>query len=143
MGIGRFAACVLVAGITQFAVGALFHVVVPVVAPTIPRQFANAALFRPWDGWTSTYMALHPWGFGVLFAAAYLMLQHRGGGAPMWRGGLAFGLGLFAVGSLPIFLLVLASMQVTPELIACWSIQNACQYAAAGAALGWFAARSA
>lgn len=86
-------------------------------------------------------MMLHPLGFGVLFAAAYLVLQNRGGLAPAWRSGLAFGLGLFAVGSLPIFLLVLASMQVTPEVIACWSIQNACQYAAAGAALGWFTAR--
>jgi hypothetical protein len=52
--------CVLVATGVLLAVGAAFHFGVPVVAPGIQPQFGNAALFRPWDRWTSTYMLVHP-----------------------------------------------------------------------------------
>ncbi len=139
MGVGRRAACLVVAGMTLFAVGALFHLTVPLVAPGIPLQFGNAALFRPWDGWTSTYMALHPFGFAVVFTAAYLLLWARGGVAGGWWGGLVYGFGVFLVGSLPVYLLAFASFQVSPAVIVCWVLQSACQYLAAGAAVGWVA----
>ena len=142
MGVARKATCVLVAGSTLFAVGALFHLAVPVVAPGIPPQFGNAALFRPWFGWTSVYMALHPLGFGVVFAAIYLALVAWGGVARGWRGGLGYGAGVFAVGSLPVYLLAFASFQVSPEVVAAWVVQSACQYTAAGAAVGWVAGRA-
>lgn len=138
----RAAVCVFVAGATLFAVGATFHVAVPLVAPAIPPQYGNAALYRPWSGWTSTYMALHPLGYGTVFALAYLGLRARGGVGQGWRGGLAFGTGLFAAGSLPVFLLAFASFQVSPEVIASWIVQCACQCAAAGAAVGWAAGRA-
>jgi hypothetical protein len=137
MGVGRAAACVLVAGLTLFVVGALFHLAVPWVAPAIPPQFGNAALFRPWAGWTSTYMALHPFGFGLVFAVVYIALRARCRVAPGWRGGLLYGLGVFLVGSLPIYLLAFASFMVSPEVIASWVAQSLCQYSAAGAAMGW------
>jgi hypothetical protein len=46
---------------------------------------------------------------------------------------------VFAVGSLPVYLLVFASFAVSPDVIASWVAQSACQYAAAGAAIGWAA----
>ncbi len=139
-GIVRSAACVLVAGLTLFTVGALFYLGVPVVAPGIPPQFENAPLFRPWAGWTSAYMALHPFGYGVVFALFYLWLVDRGGVPPGWWGGLLYGAGVFLVGSLPVYLLAFASFAVSPEVIASWVIQSLCQYTAAGAAVGWIAA---
>jgi hypothetical protein len=57
---GRTVACCFVAGLIQFLVGYLFYKAVPVVAPAISQQYENAALFRPWAGWTSTYMFFHP-----------------------------------------------------------------------------------
>jgi hypothetical protein len=142
MGAGRTAACALVAGLTLFAVGMLFYLAVPVIAPIIPPQFGNSALFRPWAGWTSTYMVLHPFGFGVVFAVVYFALVARGGARSGWRSGLVFGFGVFTIGSLPVFLLVFASFQVSPEVVASWVVQSACQYTAAGAAIGWVARRS-
>jgi hypothetical protein len=142
MSIGRGAVCVVAAGLTLFAVGAVFHLAVPLVAPGIPPQFGNTALFRPWGGWTSTYMLLHPFGFGVVFAAVYLALSARGAVARGWRGGLVYGAGVFVVGSLPVYLLAFASFEVSPEVIAAWVAQSACQYTAAGAALGWVARRA-
>lgn len=139
MGVGRRVACVVVAGMTLFAIGAVFHLMVPLVASGIPPQFGNAALFRPWTGWTSTYMALHPFGFAVVFTAVYVLLRARGGVAGGWRGGLAYGFGVFLVGSLPVFLLAFASFQVSPDVIISWVLQSTCQYLAAGAAVGWVA----
>lgn len=139
MGADRSAICVLVAGITLFAVGALFHFAVPVVAPNIEPQFGNAALFRPWPEWTSTYMSIHPFGFAVVFTAVFLLLRARGGVAGNWQGGLEYGLGLFLVGSLPVYLLAFASFQVSSEVIVSWVLQSACQYSVAGVAVGWVA----
>ena len=65
MSVGRWTMCVAIAGATLFAVGALFHFA---QLDAISEEFKNEALFRPWSGWTSTYMALHPFGFGAAFA---------------------------------------------------------------------------
>jgi hypothetical protein len=106
------------------------------IAPGIPPQFQNAALFRPWAGWTSTYMLLHPLWFGPVFAAVYLALRSRGGLLLGWRGGVVYGVGVFLVGSLPVYLLAYAAFQVSPEVIVSWVAQSLCQYLAAGAAMG-------
>jgi hypothetical protein len=139
VGLVRKVICVLVAGITLFAVGALFHLVVPLVAPSITPQFGNAALFRPWSEWTSTYMVLHPFGFAVVFTAFFLLLRSRGGISNGCQGGLLYGVGVFLVGSLPVFLLALASFQVSFEVVVSWALQSACQYTIAGVAVGWIA----
>lgn len=137
MRIGRYALCALAAGVALFAVGALFHFAIPVIAPSIPPQFDNAALFRPWSGWTSTYMTLHPLGYGAFFAAGYLFLRSRNGLPGGWRGGLLYGLGVFLIGSLPVYLLAFASFQVSLKVVASWIAQSAAQYLAAGLVLGW------
>jgi hypothetical protein len=130
---------VVVAAAVLFAVGGLFHLGMPFVAPAIPPQFANAALFRPWAGWTSTYMLLHPLWFGAVFAVIYLVLRSRGGLPLGVRGGLEYGLGVFLVGSLPVYMLAYAAFSVSPGVIGSWVAQSLCQYLAAGAAIGWIA----
>src|SRR5262245_57921913 len=82
----RQLACMAAASAVLFVVGAAFHFGVRYVAPAVPPQFEDSALFRPWSGWTSTYMVIHPLWFGVLFAAVYLWLRVPGG---RWRGGAA------------------------------------------------------
>jgi hypothetical protein len=118
------------------AVGIAFHFLVPVVAPNIPPQFDNSLLFRPWAGWTSTYMVIHPIWYGGLFAAVYLLLRSRKALSPGWRSGLGYGAGMFLAGSFPVFVLAFASFQVSPEVIGVWLAQSFCQYAAAGAVMG-------
>jgi len=71
MNTGRFLLAVLAASATLFAVGAVFYFGVPVVAPNIEPQFKNLALYRDWNGWTSTCMLLHPLVCGVVFAGVY------------------------------------------------------------------------
>src|SRR6516225_2322746 len=123
-----------VAALTLLAVGVAFHFAVPILAPGIPPQFLNIALFRPWGGWTSTYMFLHPLGYGVVFALIYAVLWQFGFGG--WLGGLKYGFGVFLVGALPVWLLAYASFQVSPEVMASFVLQAMCQYSAAGAAIG-------
>lgn len=127
--------CAVGSSIVLLVVGITFHFGVPAVAPGIPPQFANSALFRPWSGWASTYMLVHPLWFGVVFAMGYLALQSKGALPPGWSGGLAYGVGLFVIGSMPIFLLIFAAMQVSPPVITVWAVQNLAQYAAAGLAV--------
>jgi len=133
-------ACVLVSPLVWFAVGGAFYLAVPLVVPAIPPQFENAALYRPWAGWTSTYMALHPLWYAPLFALAYLWLRGRGLFSGL-DGGLAYGLAAFALGGLPGFALSFASFQMSPEVLACWLLQSVCQHALTGTAIGAVAGR--
>ncbi|WZP00116.1 hypothetical protein EP7_001733 [Isosphaeraceae bacterium EP7] len=128
--------CAIVAASVLFMVGVAFHLAMPLVAPGIPPQFSDSSLYRPWTGWTSTYMLVHPLWFGVVFAAMYQALRTRGMRIRGWRGGLCYGLGVFLVGSLPVFLLAFASFRVSGGVIFSWVAQSLCQYAAAGAAVG-------
>lgn len=126
----------LAAGVTLFLVGAAFDSLVRVVAPAIRSQYDNGALFRPWAGWTSTYMALHPFGYGFVFAAVFLSLRWWSAFPPGTRGGLVYGAGVFVVGSLPVYLLNFASFAVSPEVILSWVVQSLAQYVLAGMVLG-------
>lgn len=122
----------------MFFVGAVFHLLVPAIAPIIPPQFeANPDLYRPWAGWTSAYMAIHPFLYGVVFAAGFLSLRRWSTFPPGVRGGLLYGAGVFVVGSLPVYVLNFASFQVSVEMILSWIVQGMTQYVVAGIALGY------
>jgi len=127
----------LAAGATLFLVGAAFYLLVPFIAPDIPPQFkANPALYRPWPGWTHTYMVVHPFVYGVVFASVFLGLRQWSAFPSGVRGGLVYGTSVFVVGSLPVYLLAFASFQVSPEVILSWIAQSLAQYTLAGMALG-------
>ena len=131
----RFVFCSLTAAVTLLGIGTIFHFGVPIVLPGIPPQFTNSGLYRPWAGWTTTYMLIHPIWFGVVFGGLYSILRSRHALEPGWRGGLAYGFGVFLVGSLPVFLLAFAAVQISPEVMAVWVAQSLCKYAAAGVAV--------
>ncbi|MCU0877111.1 MAG: hypothetical protein MUF06_04880 [Pirellulaceae bacterium] len=137
--------CSVVAAVVLLLVGVAFHWGVKAWAPHILAQFDNLPLYRDWDGWTWIYMLVHPLWFGPVFAAMFLILRARCQLPTSWRGGLAFGVGLFLVGSMPVFLLAFASFQMSPEMLVLWLAQNLCQYSAAGAVIGaldqWQSAR--
>jgi len=129
----------LLAGAVLFFVGALFHVLTP-LAPLIPTSYTDhPEIFRPWPGWTRAYMAFHPFAYGLVFGWFFRIVHdatrsygHFHGAA----GGAAFGFLVFLVGSLPIFLLIFASIQLPAVILASWIVQNLVQYVAAGALLG-------
>jgi hypothetical protein len=136
---GRWLSCCLAAGVTMFFVGAAFHLLVPLLAPTVAPQYRDQAVFRPWSCWTPTYMALHPLGYGFVFASVYLVLR-RGSAIPAaMRGGLLYGSGVFVVGSLPVYLLTYAALQISSAVIALWIVQSFAQYFVAGLVVGWMA----
>ncbi len=130
--------CSLAAGITMFVVGSVFHTIVPVLFPDVPLQYeTETELFRRWKGtWTETYMMVHPFLFGSVFATVFLALRKRTAFPSGFSGGLVYGAGVFFVGSLPVFVLAFASFQVSAEIISLWILQNLCQYLASGLAVG-------
>lgn len=114
-------------GIALFSVGAVFHVLVPVLVPALAAEYEKTAVFRPWEGWTRTYMLIHPFAFGTVFTLVYLLLQRAQGTNGLFchaLGGIRFGAIIFLVGSLPIFLLNLASLNVSGKVIAAWATQR-------------------
>src|SRR5205823_1167132 len=114
-------------------------------APWLQQEYADAEIFRPWGGWTRVYMAVHPFAFGVVFAAAFLLARPATGGfahAGGARGGAAFGLGVFVIGALPVFALCYASLRMPATVIAAWMAQSCCQYVTAGTVLGWYSRAS-
>lgn len=136
MTISRTLLAGLAAGITMFFVGTVFHFLTPIVQPGIPVQYLNAALFRTWPGWTATYMVIHPFLFGFVFAVIFVGLR-RSTQFPMGiRGGLFYGALVFLVGSLPVFLLTFALLQLSVEIIVGWMVQNLVQYLLAGVVMG-------
>jgi ligand-binding SRPBCC domain-containing protein len=132
----QWLSCGLAAGTMLFLVGAAFHVIAPVLFPSIPPQYLNPEVFRPLCGWTLIYLLLHPFGYGFIFAAIFLALRWRSSFPPGVRGGLIYGTGVFVVGSLPVYLLNVASFQVSAEIIASWIVQSLTQYAIAGMVIG-------
>lgn len=120
----------------MFLVGVVFHFLIGSLAPDIDRQYRNPALFRDWSGWTSTYMTIHPFLYGPVFAVVFLRLRMATSIPSGIKGGLIYGGGVFCVGSLPVFLLTFASFQVSVEIMLSWIVQNLCQYLAAGVAIG-------
>lgn len=130
----------LLCGAILFVVGVAFHFLTPLAAPRVAAEYRNEALFRHWGGWTRAYMLAHPWLFGALFAAVFFVARAVFGGAHLsgvWAG-LLYGLGVFAVGALPIYALNLASFQISACVVVSWAVQSLSQYVLAGSALGWY-----
>jgi hypothetical protein len=128
----RILASGLLAGTVMFAIGAVFHWLLPILAPWIVALLIPP-VFRPWPGWVRTYMIAHPFWFGFAFACLFTVLEPR---TRSTLAGARFGAVLFLVGALPVYLLCFASIAIPQSVIVCWLLQGLTQYVLAGAALG-------
>ena len=123
-------------GVTMFLVG-LFHLTIPIFAPSLQAEYGgHPELFRSWSGWTRIYMAVHPVVYGFLFSFAFALFNERRfirgpGGGPL------FGVLVFLVGSMPVFLITHASVRLPALITVGWTVQNLTQYVTAGLVLGW------
>lgn len=140
----RFILGSVFSGAILFGVGVAFHFLAPLVAPWLESEYRNEAVFRPWGAWTRMYMLAHPWLYGVVFTGAFLGIRVIVGSVNLGgvRDGLLYGLAVFAVGSLPVYALNFASLQVSDSVVVSWVLQSLCQYSLAGLALGWFCPRA-
>jgi hypothetical protein len=124
----------------MLGIGYLFHWSLPTVVPTVVEEYRDTAEFRPWGGWTHYYMFWHPIVFGVPFTVVFHWLHGAHCFTGRWAGplgGALFGFVVFAIGSLPIILLIFASFQVSAPLVLwTWGIPNLIQYTVAGTLLG-------
>jgi hypothetical protein len=115
----------------MFAIGALFHWLLPIVAPSIAALYGLPP-FRPLLGWPLYYFIAHPFWFGLAFAWLFTVLEPR---KRTTLAGARFGAALFLVGALPVYLLCFASIAIPRPVVVCWLLQGLTQYVLAGAAL--------
>jgi hypothetical protein len=135
----------VVCGLVMLGIGYVFHWLLPSYLPAVMEEYRNGAVFRPWTGWTRYYMFWHPIVLGVPFAVVFHFLHRAScftGRLAGPRGGALYGFLVFAIGSLPVMLLIFASFQVSERLVLwMWIVPNAIQYVAAGTLLeflyGW------
>jgi hypothetical protein len=127
------------AAFTMLGIGLAFNFLEAGI-PAIGAEYENKAIFRDWPGWSQAYMWAHPVWFGFVFAFGFALVNRdRCQSGWGWAAGygLAYGVVVFLVGSLPVFALIYASFRVSPELVAVsWAARNLTQYAAAGLVLG-------
>ena len=132
----QFLVGALTAGVVLFAVGTAFHFLVPLVAPSVSAEYAAREIFRPWPGWTRTFMVVYPFAVGFGFAAMYDYIRGSSDRLRGAAGGAAFGLLLAIVGAIPVFLLCFAAVRLPASVAATWILQAFFQYVVAGAVLG-------
>jgi hypothetical protein len=123
----------------MFAVGAMFHWLMPVFAPAIAALYTMPP-FRPLPGWPWYYFVAHPFWFGFAFAWLFTALEPR---TPTAVAGARFGAVLFLLGALPVYLLTYTSIAMPSQILLSWLLQGLSQYVLAGAALGLHRVRTA
>ncbi len=129
----------LLAGVVFFSVGIVSHFAMPILVPALRDAYAeHPNVFRPWHGWTRAYMLCHPFVYGFMFAVGFHVFHtiKKKNVCCGTKGGAMYGTLVFAIGSLPVFVLNFASFRVPAIVIASWIIQNFLQYLGAGAVLG-------
>lgn len=130
----------LLAGITLFSIGALLHLAVPFLFPALKNIYDDhSALFRTWPGWTETCMIAYPFAYGFLFAFGFQAFHatKKESIYPGVKGGIVYGMFVFAMGFLPVYLLNYISLRVPGIVIASWAAQSLLQLVTTGALLGW------
>jgi hypothetical protein len=129
----------LAAGLLIFSIGAVFHLTLPLLVPVLTTAYTDhPEVFRTWPGWTRTYMTCHPFLYGFVFASGFHIINAiKKETIPLdTRNGAIYGLLVFAIGSLPVFLLSYGALRVPGIVITAWVLQSLLQYIAAGALLG-------
>ena len=96
-------------------------------------QCYTPQVFRPFEGFTKLYMALHPFLIGQLVAAGWLITAPGFASLNMvpLPPAATYTAMLVAAGSAPIYTLGFASFQMDPKVTLAWQAHTALQYAAA------------
>ena len=129
----------LASGLLLFSIGTVFHLIVPSLVPALATAYADhPEVFRTWPGWTRAYMICHPFIYGFVFASGFHVIYAiKKEDVPLGtRNGAIYGLLVFAIGSLPVYLLNYGALRVPGIVITAWVTQSLLQYIAAGALLG-------
>lgn len=134
----------LVAGVAIFSIGTALHFAAPLLVPALRIAYDDhPELFRAWPGWTRTYMICHAFAYGFVFAGGFHVfraIKKESIPAGLIAGAL-FGVFVFAIGSLPVYLLNYASLRVPGIVSTSWVVQSLLQYTVTGAVLGWMTDR--
>jgi hypothetical protein len=90
--------------------------------PGISEEYQNTAIFRPWNDPLMYYMYLHPILVGLLLSLVWSRTGDliKEGSRP--KKGALFGLIIWAVFGIPGMLISLSSFQISPLLVASWTL---------------------
>jgi hypothetical protein len=126
----------LLAGIAMLAVGLAAGYGMMAVFPSLTAEYANTALFRPWDDPLMSLYFLHPFVLGLILAWVWSVVKGVIGGATPTARGVRFGLAYWVV-VIPGMFISYASFPLSLLMVISWTVGVLLQALAAGLIVAW------
>ncbi len=121
----------LLAAIAMLAVGFGVGYGLMAIFPTLTAEYANTALFRPWNDPVMSLYFAHPFLLGFILAWVWSKVKGVIGGAGWAARGARFGLAYWLV-SVPGMIISYASFPLSLIMVISWSVSILVQALAAG-----------
>ncbi len=126
----------LLAGIAMLIIGLAAGYGMMAVFPRLTAEYANTALFRPWDDPLMSLYFLHPFVLGFILAWVWSVVKGVIGGATPTARGVRFGLA-YCVVVIPGLLISYASFPLSLLMVVSWAVGVLLQALAAGLVFAW------
>lgn len=110
----------IVAGLAVLVIGILHSLLVSYAFPSLGQEYANTAIFRPFDDPLMILFYIHPFVLGLIIAWVWDMVKTHFKTDP-WHRGFNFGAYFGVVTLIPGMLITYSSMQVSLTMIITWT----------------------
>lgn len=122
----------LAAGLVMLVVAMVFGMLLNMVFPSLAAEYETPNLFRPWSDPIMMLYFLHPFILGVLLAWAWDKVKTVLQEPLFWKRGAMFGIGFWAISSIPGMFMTYSSFYLSLGLVFSWLISGLLQAVFAG-----------
>lgn len=113
----------LLTGILLLAVGMGLSQLLNALFPQLVTEYANVAIYRPWDDPKMSLFFIYPFLVAILLAFAWMKHKTAFQGSALKKG-LKFGLVYFVIAIIPGMLMSYSSFQVSALMVASWTLSG-------------------
>jgi hypothetical protein len=125
----------LVTGVVIFVVSMALSQLINIVFPTLPKEYVNGKLFRPWTDPLMLLYFLYPFLLGLVLSWAWSKTKKIVCGKTIWKKGACFGLAYCLIASVPGMFITLSTFQVSLLMVLSWAVTGLVEAVVAGVIL--------
>jgi len=122
----------LLAGALMLAASLVFSQLLDLIFPSLPAEYQNASLFRPWSDPLMSLYFLYPFVLAMLLSWLWGKTKPIVKGEKAWPRAWNFTLAYWLIASLPGMLITYSSFPVSLPMVVSWSIGGFLQILIAG-----------